>query len=126
MALNNGKHIVKEIDGTSCTIIEDNASKSRLEFLQSLLTFNKFEVKFAQNPAQTEDDIETYTIGVTDLIFNPVIAVYAKKLYTNQGHVVTPNYWNQIVQEANLPYWAVGTKVVEFYKEKEVEVEEED
>jgi len=114
MALTNGKHIVKEIDGISCTIIEEQTSKARAEFLQSLLNFNKLEVKIFANPL-VEGAEQTYMIGVTDLVFNPVIAVYAKKLYTKFGRIVTPNTWNQIEEENNLPYWTEGKHVAEMY-----------
>ena len=117
MAITNGKHIVKEIDGVSCTIIEDKASKERVAFLQSLLQFNKLEVKTIEN-APVEGAEKSYTIGVTDLVFNPVIAIYAKKLYTKYGKIVTPNYWNQISTDTNVPYWTIGRSIIDIYKEE--------
>ncbi|HON51604.1 MAG TPA: hypothetical protein P5243_07900 [Bacteroidales bacterium] len=117
MALTNGKHIVKELNGTPCTIIEEQVSQSRANFLKSLLTFNKLEVIVVANPA-TEGAEETYTIGVTDVIFNPVIAVYAKKLYTQHGRIVTPNIWNQIPENQHVPYWTIGRQSIEIYSEE--------
>ncbi|HPM13195.1 MAG TPA: hypothetical protein PK734_06870 [Bacteroidales bacterium] len=117
MALTNGKHIVKELDGTPCTIIEEQVSQSRANFLQSLLTFNKLTVKVITNPI-TEGADQTYTVGVTDIVFNPVIAIYAKKLYTAQGRIVTPNMWNQISENQNVPYWTIGRQSLEIYSEE--------
>ncbi|HYV55498.1 MAG TPA: hypothetical protein VE933_13005, partial [Chitinophagaceae bacterium] len=38
---------------------------------------------------------ETFTIGVTDVTFNPTNAVFGRLLHTKDGHVVTLAYWNQ-------------------------------
>ena len=45
MAINNAKHIVNEIDGVRCTIIETGISIDRVAFLRELLEFNNLEVK---------------------------------------------------------------------------------
>ena len=37
MAINNAKHIVGEIDGVRCTIVETGASLERVAFLRDLL-----------------------------------------------------------------------------------------
>ena len=42
------KHIVEEINGTRCTIVEKVATAARVEFLKKLLEFNKFEVLVAE------------------------------------------------------------------------------
>jgi len=115
MDLTNGKHIVKEIDGVNCTVVDDVASKERVAFLTSLLEFNKKEVKSAANPSK-EGEAETYTVGVTDILFNPVLAVYSKKLYTKFGRIVTPNIWNQKEKDQHIPYWSEGKEVAEVYK----------
>ena len=45
MAINNAKHLVGEIDGVRCTIIESGTSLERVAFLRDLLEFNNLEVK---------------------------------------------------------------------------------
>ncbi len=50
MAINNAKHIVAEIDGVRCTIVESGASLERVAFLSDLLSFNNLEVKDMQEP----------------------------------------------------------------------------
>lgn len=41
---------------------------------------------------------ETFTIGVTDLTFSPINAVFNRELKTREGAIVTSAYWKQ--QEA--------------------------
>ena len=98
-ALNKGKHIVEEIDGTRCTIVEKCIDENRMKFLKDLLEFNKYEVKVATD----KDNLST--IGVTDIIFNPIIAVYEKTLHTPDGKVVTPAFWNQYSANPPRLYW---------------------
>jgi hypothetical protein len=45
MAINNAKHIIGEIDGIRCTIVESGTILERAAFLRQLLEFNKFETK---------------------------------------------------------------------------------
>jgi hypothetical protein len=110
MSLNKGKHIVGEVDGVRCTIVETGITRERAEFLKDLLQYNGFEVKIQEEitdpPPPT--DKRTFTLGVTDLIFNPVIAVYEKSLRTKDNRKVTPSYWNQWGKEDHIPYWLVG------------------
>ena len=99
------KHIVDEIDGVRCTIVEKGATAQRAEFLKNLLTFNNFEVLTSEDKSADETSLPTFTIGVTDLIFNPVIAVYQMKLKTPEGGSVSPAYWDQITDRAIDQYW---------------------
>lgn len=46
-----------------------------------------------------------YTIGVTDLLFNPVSAIYERQLKTPEGGYVTPGYWNQECVDCDPRYW---------------------
>lgn len=103
-AINQGKHTVEEIDGVRCTIVETGASEERVKFLKSLLELNKFEVKVAEDKAQAEGQ-KSYTIGVTDLVFFPTIAIYERALYTPEGHHVTPAYWKQYTTVCDPRYW---------------------
>jgi hypothetical protein len=93
MTFNNAKHIVGEIDGVRCTIVESGITLDRLAFLTDLLQFNNFDVKELKVPSEVEGEEPKYTIGVTDLIFNPVFAVYERSLNTREGKIVTPAYW---------------------------------
>lgn len=105
MAINNAKHIVSEIDGIRCTIIETGATLERVAFLNDLLTFNNLEVREMKEVADPEGDEPGYTIGVTDLRFNPVFAIYERQLKNREGAFVTPGYWKQECIECDPRYW---------------------
>jgi hypothetical protein len=105
MAITNAKHIIAEINGERCTIIETGASRERAAFLSELLSLNNLEVRELQEAAKNPGDEPTYTIGVTDLSFNPVFAVYERKLKTPEGDIVSPGYWNQECTECDQRYW---------------------
>jgi hypothetical protein len=102
MPLNQAKYIVDLIDGNRCRVIETTTDENRITFLKDLLTRNHYEVK-------TDKDAEgKYRIGVTDVTFNPVIAVYERRLKSATGHRVTPAYWLQITDresEREINYW---------------------
>ncbi len=93
MAINNAKHIVGEIDGVRCTIVESGITLDRLAFLTDLLQFNNFDVKEMKVPSEVDGEEPKYTIGVTDLVFNPVFAIYERSLKIRDGKFVTPAYW---------------------------------
>jgi hypothetical protein len=105
MAINNAKHIIAEINGIRCTIIETGATLQRVAFLSDLLTFNKFEVKEIQETNKVQGGEQKFTIGVTDILFNPVFAIYERQLKTREGIFVTPGYWNQECIECDPRYW---------------------
>ena len=103
MALNKGKHLVEEIDGVRCSVVEKGVSPERTEFLKNLLELNKYTVKVA-----AEADATTFKIGVTDMLFNPVVDVYKRDLKSVSGKRVTPAYWLQESDketEAEVNYW---------------------
>jgi hypothetical protein len=108
MALNKGKHIIAEIEGARCTVVESGISEERAVFLKDLLTFNGYDVKMETQKIEPPVEPATYILGVTDIVFNPVIVVYQKKLKTMEGKTVTPAYWNQWSSPANIPYWLVN------------------
>ena len=108
MPLNNGKHNVGEVDGVRCTIVEAGISLKRAGFLKDLLEFNGYEVKIQEDVTDPPAADKTYTLGVTDIVFNPVIAVYQKSLVTRDNKKVTPAYWNEWDEPKNIPYWLVG------------------
>ena len=102
MSLNRGKHNIEEINGVLCTLVEDSITKDRLDFLSKLLEFNGYSIQSMEN----EDG--SSRLGVTDLLFNPVIDVYKRRLKTPTGHIVSPAYWLQQSMketEAELNYW---------------------
>jgi hypothetical protein len=103
MALNKGKHLVEEIDGARCSVVEKGIPADRTEFLKKLLELNGYTVKVAA-VAETEN----FNIGVTDLLFNPVVDVYKRSLKSISGKKVTPAYWLQESDqetEAEVNYW---------------------
>lgn len=104
MAINNAKHIIGEINGIRCTIVEAGVTLERAAFLSDLLAYNKYEVMELKEPL-AEGSEQKYTIGVTDLIFNPVFTVYERRLKTKEGEVVTPGYWRQECTDCDPRYW---------------------
>ena len=125
MAINKN-HEFEDLDNIKCSIVEKNVSPERVEFLKDLLTFNKYEVvvvpspapkaavaapitegETAPTPASTTAAPTTFTLGVTDLRFNPTNAVFGRSLHTTDGHVVTLAYWSQedAVSNDSVPYF---------------------
>ena len=126
MAINKN-HEFEELNGIKCAIVEKNASKERVEFLKPLLEFNKFEVIVVSSPPPkaapaaptplpgTENLVpetpptppETFTVGVTDVMFNPINAIFGRLLRTSDGHVVTLAFWQQKeeVPQDEVPYF---------------------
>jgi len=103
MSLNKGKHIVEAIDGIRCSVVEKGVSLKRTEFLTKLLELNGYTVK-----SVAEGDTLTFEVGVTDLLFNPVIDVYERHMKTISGKKITPAYWLQESDketEAEVNYW---------------------
>ena len=105
MAINNAKHLVGEINGIRCTLIETGITIDRTAFLRDLLEFNNLEVQeMKEVPASPEEETK-FTIGVTDLVFNPVFTIYECLLKTREGDFVTPAYWKQECTECDKRYW---------------------
>jgi len=133
MAINKN-HEFEDLAGVKCAIVEKNASKERVAFLKDLLETNLFEVVVVPSPppkvaatpkpaapadptntaAETPIEIphqppppETFTIGVTNLAFNPTNAIFGRLLRTKEGHVVTQAYWYQKESSSHdeIPYY---------------------
>jgi len=123
MAL-NANHIFEELGEVKCSIIEKNCSAERSDFLKKLLEFNGFIVVIVKSPppkaakptaviAETPVEKtappppETFTVGVTDLTFNPINGIYNRQLKTPDGRIVTPRFWKQqeSVSQNELWYW---------------------
>ena len=105
MAITNAKHIVSEIDGIRCTIVETGCSLERAAFLSDLLSFNNLEIKELQEPLPAEGGEQKYTLGVTNLVFNHVFAIYERQMKTREGSFVTPGYWKQECVDCDPRYW---------------------
>ena len=105
MGINSVKHVIGEIEGVRCTIIESGITIERAAFLTDLLELNHFEVKEMIQLPEIEGDEPKYTIGVTDIVFNPVFAIYERVLKTREGTPVTPGYWKQECTECDTRYW---------------------
>jgi hypothetical protein len=105
MAINNAKHIIGEIDGVRCTIVESGASLERAAFLRQLLEYNKLEVKELKVNSELPGEEPKYTVGVTSLLFNPVFAIYECLIKRPEGGYVTPGYWKQECIDCNPWYW---------------------
>jgi hypothetical protein len=102
MALNKLKPIVEEFNGVRCIVVETGLSRERADFLTKLLVHNKYDVKETTTPETT------ITLGVTDLLFNPVLDVYKRRLYSLTNKKVTPAYWLQKADaetEKEVNYW---------------------
>jgi hypothetical protein len=125
MAINKN-HEFEDLDGVKCAIVEKNVLQERVDFLKPLLEFNNYTVivvaspppkaAAAAQPATTEGTTEapvtptppaTFTIGVTDVTFNPTNAIFGRLLKTPNNHVVTLAYWQQKEAVSNdaVPYF---------------------
>lgn len=99
------KHIVEEINGVRCTVIEKGISAERVAFLKDLLEFNQLEVVVAEEETKEDGSPQKYTLGVTRIVFNPTLAVYEMSLKTRDGKRVSPAYWEQFTTEIRDDYW---------------------
>ncbi|HLK27311.1 MAG TPA: hypothetical protein VKT28_01925 [Puia sp.] len=132
MAINQN-HLFEELNGVKCAIAEKNASKERVDFLKKILEYNHYTVIVSASPppkaapakpapaavpgaeATTESATpipvpappETFTVGVTDVMFNPVNAIFGRLLKLPGGHIVTLAYWQQKESESrdDVPYF---------------------
>ena len=100
-----GKHLFGTIGDQRVTFIEKKVEAIRKDFLKKLLEHNGFEVIVDEDKRKTEDEPQRYTVAVTDMVFNPTIWVFERRLKTFDGHKVTPDYWNQISEETAPQYW---------------------
>jgi hypothetical protein len=127
MAINQN-HLSEELNGIKCSIVERNVAPARVEFLRGILEYNGFTVVVVGSPppkavavaaggvaSAPAGDIaatappapETFTVGVTDTMFNPVNAIFGRLLRTRDGHVVTLAYWQQTeaASRDEIPYF---------------------
>lgn len=101
-----GKHQFGSIGEVRVTFVEKSVPESRMSFLKELLEVNGFEVVVEEEAGKSEGDPILYTIGVTDMVFNPTVFVFQRRLKTIDGkHKVCPDYWNQKTTETKPQYW---------------------
>lgn len=122
MAINKN-HEFEDIEGVKCAIVEKNASQQRVDFLKKILEFNRYTVVVAASAppkaaataaAASNTEVAapapaplSFTVGVTDVMFNATNAVFGRLLRTPDGHVVTLAYWQQkeTVSHDEIPYY---------------------
>jgi hypothetical protein len=129
MAINKN-HEFEDLDGVKCAVVERNVSAERVAFLQNLLAYNSYKVIVVASPppkaaaakpapaadVAAEDTAPaatpppppaTFTVGVTDVTFNAVNAVFGRLLHARNGQVVTLAYWQQKATESldEVPYF---------------------
>ncbi len=100
-----GKHTFGAINEQRVTFVEKKITKERLDFLVKLLEHNGFEIIVSEEKRRKEEDPQLYSLGVTDMTFNPTIAVYNRKLKTLEGKIVNQDYWEQRQTDGNPNYW---------------------
>jgi len=103
-----GRHAFGTIGETRVTFVEKGVDFDRSQFLVKLLEYNGFEVLVEEDKRKTEEDPQTYTVAVTDMVFNPTIWVFQRKLETFDGKKVTRAYWEQETEDAKPQYWNNG------------------
>jgi hypothetical protein len=89
-------------------VLEKGVSKERTEFLKELLEFNGLTVEIQEEKRKSEEAPITYIIGVTDITFNPVLAVYKFMLKTKDGRKVSPAYYEQISNDTRPEYYELS------------------
>lgn len=125
MAINKN-HEFEDLNGVKCAIVEKNASQERVNFLKDLLELNRYEVVVVASPPPkaappavpegTEAPVAppslppaptTFTVGVTDVSFNPTNAIFGRLIQSKEGNVVTLAYWHQkeAIAKDKVPYF---------------------
>lgn len=122
----NANHPFEDLEGIKCSVVEKNCTPQRCDFLKHLLEYNRYTVVVSKSPPPkvvvkpvvpgTEipppvENIpvapETFTVGVTDLVFNSTNAIFGRLLRTPDGHVVTLSFWHQkeSISHDEVPYY---------------------
>ena len=100
-----GKHTFGSIEETRVTFVEKKIDENRKDFLKKLLEHNGFEVIIQEEKRKTEEEPQLYTVAVTDMVFNPTIWVFERRLKTFDGKKVTQDYWFQRTETSKPQYW---------------------
>lgn len=132
----NKNHEFEELNGVKCAIVEKNVAPQRAEFLKKVLEYNGYTVVTVPTPppkvaaappkptvlpaegqaapgASEPEPLpsppvaETFTVGVTDVTFNPINAIFGRLLQTPGNRIVTLAYWQQKEEIPNdeIPYF---------------------
>jgi hypothetical protein len=130
MAINKN-HLFEDLDGVKCAVVETLASQERVDFLKPLLEYNGYTVVVVPSPAPKAapkpaaaapvaggeapaaeapaalEPPATFTIGVTNVMFNATNAIFGRFLKAPGGHIVTLAYWQQkeTVPHDEVPYY---------------------
>ncbi len=131
MAINKN-HEFEDLEGIKCAIVEKSVSPERVAFLKNLLEYNSYKVIVVSTPPPkaaaapkpappaadgvatepvaapaTPPAPVTFTVGVTDVRFNAINAVFGRLLHARNGQVVTLAYWQQKeeVSLEDVPYF---------------------
>lgn len=112
MAINKN-HLFEDLEGVKCAVVESGMDEARKDFLKELLENNSYSVVVVAEPSKKPAEegeaspLPTYKIGVTDVTFNAVNALYGRALRTRDGRVVTVAFWNQkdAVSNDEIPYY---------------------
>lgn len=119
MAINKN-HEFEELDGIKCCIVERAVTAERAQFLKTLLEGNGYTVVVSGIQPKAAPVAEgevpappsaptTFTVGVTDMSFNTINAIFGRFLRTREGNVVTLAYWQQKDEKAeDVPYFEFG------------------
>jgi hypothetical protein len=94
----NPHHTIEELNGTRCSVIEKKIAQDRAVYITRILESSN------QTVISITDENGLVTVGVTDILFNPVHALYSKSLKMVDGTLVTPAIWNCKYQEEGF-YW---------------------
>lgn len=98
----NANHPFEELDGRRCAVVERNVSPERVEFIRHILDGNGYTVVVVPSPppkaAPAPKPVEgeeppppapeppaTFTVGVTDVTFNTVNAIFGRLLRSPEG-----------------------------------------
>lgn len=101
-----GKHLFGSIGEQRVTFVESKIEAPRKDFLKKLLEVNGYEVVIEEEKKKSEEEPQLYTVGVTDMTFNPTIYVFQRRLKTIDGkHIVNQDYWNQVSEDTKPQYW---------------------
>ena len=101
-----GKHQFGSIGEQRVTFVEKKIEEEIIDFLKNLLEDNGLEVIVEELKRKSEEDPQLYNLGVTDMVFNPTVYVFLRRLKTIDGkHIVNQDYWNQISEDAKPQYW---------------------
>jgi hypothetical protein len=101
-----GKHLFGSIGEQRVTFVEKKIEAARKDFLKKLLEVNGYEVVIEEEKRKSEEEPQLYTVGVTDMTFNPTVYVFQRRLKTIDGkHIVNQDYWNQESEDTKPQYW---------------------